>query len=404
MSAVTWIRWHDLRDAALSPEARERVAARARAELDKMRDDEGTAMKISIITTTCRSQPRLGEMARTIGVNAVQASVRSKMPVEFEWVIVDELHGTRHRAASYGAPVGWKEVEELNQRVPVVHIASAPSPVRSQMGKADLPDPATAKNTGLAAATGEYVLFLDDCHVLESGFLDAVADLAAEDQGFRAKIHSVQNMCVPATGVIQQRRHWGVPEPVKARSVAGACWGAPMLALTAIQGFDQQYAGQAGFCDLDACERLGRWGIQFFSTQRAWAIELRATQLAEEITTVREARRGHRNRGYYNQLLRDANRIGPVEAFDGVIEGGSDGDVESDLDMDDAASHESPPPAPPTDVGAPHPGDDSGAEETAAAEVTTGDSDDERAPEAVEVQERDAEALSHPDLDSSCGP
>jgi hypothetical protein len=270
-------------------------------------------MKICIITGTCRKDPRFAEMAATIKHNAEQLGD----DVMVDWIVVDEHLWREDRDVD---PTG------ILDNVDLLHVAPAPSTVRGPDVEVDLPDLANLRNSGFdhiepdpesGGPENDYVLFLDDCHILETGLLVAVAELAKQGHGFRGKLHSHQNLQLPPDGGYQERARWDKFRPVKASTVPGACWGAPLAAFAAIKGFDMAYAGESKFVDLDACTRLERTGVRFFTTERAWAIELRATKGREEISTRGEAFRGDNNRKTFAELGRDRSRIAPSKTFDG---------------------------------------------------------------------------------------
>ena len=246
-------------------------------------------MKISVITITCRENPRLEDMARSLA-----GSLGRAKGVELEWIIVDE----RKRDFSF---------KGLTIKV----VVPLSSPHRESQDKA--PAHNSARNAGLFAAKGDYVVFLNDCAVVTRGWVELVTDMAKEGLGMRCKAFAAHDMAIPADGVITYRDHHDRLRPVPPTTVAGVCWGAPARAFDKIHGFDLGYDGEDKGHDLDAIIRLSRTGLQFASSERAFVIRLTRTATKNEISTRREVFNGARNKQLVGGTLSaDRDRILPL--------------------------------------------------------------------------------------------
>ncbi|MBT8453019.1 MAG: hypothetical protein KJO40_13705 [Deltaproteobacteria bacterium] len=304
---------------------------------------------ITVITITCREEGRLVEMAKTLAGNALQSK-----DVKLQWVIVDEKKTDPRSKAILDAVGGALEVKHL----------SAPSSEHRQNG---LPDHNLMRNTGLAEADGGYVVFLNDCHLVASGWLKAVADAAELGKGIRAKLQSVNDLVVPDDGLLWKLSHWDTWTKVAPKNASGACWGAPKAAFDEIGGFDLAYGGQDKYHDVDACIRLGRVGVDFVTSARAFVVCLRATRDHASVTRSKEAQRGQRNKQLYNKLCLDRTRTKPTQPYAAPIVATPPGVPTTTTEAPPAAAQPAPAPAevaPPVPA-APDTGDDQGERQAA---------------------------------------
>jgi len=243
-------------------------------------------VKLSIITITCRQKAALGEMARTI------AAAAKNTDATVEWIIVDE-----HERE---APIA-KNVE-------VLVVKPVPSEVR--------PAPATARarNTGLGVATGDYVIFLDDNHVITEHFLALMAELCEAGQGYRPNLvmaPSPPTFVTPEDGVIGGAR-WEATDkirPSKATSVS-SCFGALMSAFQEVNGFDESFDGESKWGDTECAVRLERSGVHFVATKRVAILILHRSkddggEIVEPATND--------NAKHWGALLKDRDRIEPLK-------------------------------------------------------------------------------------------
>ena len=263
--------------------------------------------KISVITTTSRPNPRLAEMARTLACSLRRAAG----DITLEWQVIDQtLGGPDHLTASLArwhaiATPFAEMLDQIDEKGELVRAGRARLSHRA-VAHASALALGKLRNDALAFATGDYVIFLDDCTVVTPGFLTCAAACAAEGLGWRVKAHSIQDLSVPGDGVVRYRDHWDRLRTVPPATVGGPAWGVPRLALAEIGGFDLAYDGELRHNELETITRLSRIGVTFVSTERAIAVRLRRTQTQ---IAGPEAYVGKRNTALYNELLVDKQRV-----------------------------------------------------------------------------------------------
>ena len=257
-------------------------------------------IKIAVITPTCRENPRLSEMARTLHASLVRAD-----SVGISWIVVDERDpGRVHRACDTLAPTG--------HRFTVMGISPLPSPHRS--GNKN-PAHNSARMAGVLEAyaqNADYLVFLNDCNVVTMDWAAVARDVALKGVGWKCKTHHLQDLAVPEDGLVRMKDHHDLLRPVPHLTVAGACWGVPSAAFEQIGGFDLAYDGQRKGNDVDAIVRLSRIGMKFVTCERAYTVQLRRTKHDNEVSTNKEAFLGHRNQKLLNELLRSPARTTPI--------------------------------------------------------------------------------------------
>jgi hypothetical protein len=259
-------------------------------------------MKISVITITCRQNPRLDVVGRTL-----DASLARVKDVSLHWIIVDEYERSLEK-------LGIARFDDPDRDFTISVHRPLPSEARAAIER--LPAHNSARNAGLieiefVRGLEQYVVFLNDCNVVTIDWVAVVRDCAKQGVGWKCKTHTLHDMAIPEDGVVRMRDHSDRLRPVPPTTVAGPCWGAPLTALWAIKGFDVAYDGQHKGGDIDAITRLARSGLTFISTERAFTVQLKRTKIASEITTSKEAHAGARNQLLLNELARDKARIFP---------------------------------------------------------------------------------------------
>ncbi|MCJ7796851.1 MAG: glycosyltransferase family 2 protein, partial [Thermoleophilia bacterium] len=246
---------------------------------------------ITVITITCREKAHLVTMAQALVGNLEALGGKDTI----QWVVVDEL--VKDRRAAVAEAVG--DAFELE------HIPAPPSPHRA----AGLPDHNRARNAGLAAARGSYVVLLDDDHIPCPSWLLGIATVAAAGLGFHSPYRGASSG--DRDGMVQGLDRRGVLLPRQATAAAGPCWGASRAAFDKIGGFDEAYGGEYGYNDIDTCVRLERAGVNFVATGLSWVLRIRPPGSRDDVTADKKAQRGRRSRQLFNDLVRDRFRILP---------------------------------------------------------------------------------------------
>lgn len=267
-------------------------------------------MKIIVITTTVRSNPRFAEMAACLAHN-MQHTPKG---VELEWVIVDEKMWDEEAGIA-----SQKMVRELvADQFSVVHIAPRETEHRStDHRRSDMGGGLnSARNDGLIASSGtigDYVLFLDDCTLLTSHTLETAAELAEAGLGYRVPQDSVQDHVLAADGSFKHRDHWDVLTKVRPSVVASLCWGVPFEAMLNVHGFDEAYDAELKDTAVEAIYRIARTGVEWVTTKRAFCVLMRRTHSADEVSTNAAVFRGKDNAQRILELLREQDRVWPEQ-------------------------------------------------------------------------------------------
>lgn len=258
-------------------------------------------MKLSVITITCRPEPAFDLMATAIASSLMSCSE----DVDLEWIVVDEKlwdaePDARVRSLKLAASDACLEAA-------IVHVPPKPSrlrgPFRDPELPADLPDHNGARNTGLAVATGDFVLFMDDQMLITANLLPLVVDLAAAGRGFRAVVTSNPNVGkLDLENLRYNDAKGGRLSKAIPTAVAGGCFGAAREAFERVRGFDEAYGGQ--YSRPEIVLRLARAGVEFWGRQDVCGISLRTQKNRREITNDQAALAGKRNEKWWRQLTR----------------------------------------------------------------------------------------------------
>lgn len=196
-------------------------------------------MKLSVVIPTMNKQPLL---RRTLGALLAQDAGTDA----WEVVVVDD-------GSTDGTAAALAEIGADQPRVRVV------SPGRN-VGRA------AARNLGWRAATGRWVLFLDDDILVPPGLLQAHLEVLA-----RGPLHGTIGPAVTAPEIVDAPHfHYidtrgvaklpGGPAPAKYFVTQNAA--VPRSALLAIDGFDESFATY-GFEDMEIGFRLEDAGVRF---------------------------------------------------------------------------------------------------------------------------------------------
>ena len=259
-------------------------------------------MKISIITITCRKNAGLERLALTLSANA-----RRNPGVLVEWLVVDELLWGGDASVDLSA----RQREVVADQVVTVHLPPKPTRWRGPFREEpiNLPDPNSARNTGLAFASGDYALFVDDHCVVTANYLREAIDCADKGRGFRANVIYRAMVGIRPDGLVTEGEEGGsVPRRMMVSQCNGV-FGAPMESFRAISGFDESYAGEMGWEDLDAVERLSRTGVEFFGSRAAAVIHDTANG-----DDKLETHHAPANAERWTNLLLERERILPAQA------------------------------------------------------------------------------------------
>ena len=281
----------------------------------------GMTMKLSVITITSRVNPRLAEMCHALAANLTQHEA-----VKLEWIVVDEKlwYDTAEREESYTPGRLWAQAQgdRLAHRFAIQHVMPKPSKWRGPDVAVDRPDPNSARNTGLAHVTGEYVAFVDDCTLVGAGWLETLLACAAKDAGYRCNIAFPRDALfrMPANGLVRDREVADRLVELSPTTVAGIAFGAPLAAFEAIGGFDESYGGGSGCEELDAFVRLARTGLRFYGSRAGWVYHLKAADARDEVVTVSEVFHAEKNKQRFNALLGDRRRTWPATEQPSIAE------------------------------------------------------------------------------------
>lgn len=214
---------------------------------------------ISIILPTLRRNPRFLEMSDSLTV-AISAS-----GLEVELVCVDGR-------LWYDADRREQLDTAVKGRFSTVHVPPKPSRWQgpTRLTRSDRWDKAGASNTGLIYANGEYIVFIDDCTMVNENFLIehhkhlSLGRSTAGTYRYGRTGMIVENGKIVGGHFEDQGDHrltFSSDEAIVAKApgwMFGGNAGAPLDACLAINGFDEIISGQGGLEDSEFSIRMGR--------------------------------------------------------------------------------------------------------------------------------------------------
>jgi hypothetical protein len=222
-----------------------------------------TPQRTSIITCTARTEPKFDWLADSI------CRQRTPAPLSLELIVVDALlwYDPERRRRDVATAIDGR-IEQ------VTHIP--PKPCRWQgparLTRSDYFAVSNARNTGLIVARGDRVIFVDDCCVVDEGWLER--HLSWPGHGVAGAYRTYQRVLVEGGRVVggdfgpsgwADARRATCPTPC--RTNGGWAYGLnhsfPLEAALRANGYDEMYDGQAGSEDCDAGIRFERAGYPF---------------------------------------------------------------------------------------------------------------------------------------------
>jgi len=185
-------------------------------------------MKLSVLTVTCRKDPRFAEMARAL----FWSFRRAPADTELEWIIVDDLlwsedPSTRSRPITDvidSLPI------ELQQRLHVEHFPPTPTEHRGPDVSDPLPAHNSAANDGLAAIAldSRYVCYLADGSCVTAEWVAVALELAVKNLGWKCRTSALHDAIIPKDGPLRHQDSWDNLRLVAPTTVAGPCWARPV--------------------------------------------------------------------------------------------------------------------------------------------------------------------------------
>jgi len=173
----------------------------------------------------------------------------------------DMLHNIRRLALG----------DAIKDRFPYRHVPPKPTAWQGPYRKTsrDYFALCNARNTGIAYARGSYIIFFDDCSVLDEAFLHRHALCAARGNiAMAGGFTTYQTAKVVQGRIIEGEKHPGIDTrgDRPARTHGGHMWGlnfgAPLEAFLKTNGNDEKFDGQGGSEDSQAGVRIERAGYQ----------------------------------------------------------------------------------------------------------------------------------------------
>lgn len=258
-------------------------------------------VKISVILVTKRLDPKFEW--------ALQ-SLKDQTFRDFEYIIIDGYYNRRNERVK-------RLIENANVNFPVLYLPEKHSRWRGQRAQIS-----NARNTGLIFASGQYVVFHDDCIKMKPDWLEK--HLKYLEQG-----HIVASSWIGYRRVEEDGK--GIEDDigieyrikmVKDPQITTAAWfycancSFPLQAGLDINGFDEDYDGEIGQEDLQFGLRLERNGYKMvFDPTNLVEVYMMSHHYEKMIAPInivlKDGKEHFSNEWLTQRFLDDPNRIAP---------------------------------------------------------------------------------------------
>lgn len=206
-------------------------------------------MKLTFVTCTARREPRFDWAADSL------ARSLASYHIDHEWIVVDDiLWHDPGRVNQLGAAVFAANCT-YEVKLNVKHITPKPSPWRGpyRITSKDYFALNNARNTAICHATGDHVVFFDDCTVLDIDFVLWHARVAARGVALAGSYTTYHHAIVDRGQVLQGELHDAQDHRGDTERIApGGGWlyglnmSMPLASLLITNGYDERFDGQPG--------------------------------------------------------------------------------------------------------------------------------------------------------------